>query len=77
MDYRPGVRARQHAYALTESWDCTNWLSSALLECSETAKLDRFWLEFSAVILSAGGAENDESLEVFGRPEGVHSQAGR
>ena len=45
--------------------------------CSETAKLDRFWLEFSAVILSAGGAENDESLEVFGRPEGVHSQAGR
>ena len=28
------------------------------------------------MIRSAGGAENDESLEVFGRSEGVHSQAG-
>src|ERR1043165_9123676 len=54
-------------YGMSGSWD----------RCSETAKLDRFWLEFSAVILSAGGAENDESLEVFGRPERVHSQAGR
>jgi len=45
--------------------------------CSETAKLDRFWLEFSAVIPWLGGAESDEGIEVFGRPEGVHSQAGR
>jgi len=44
--------------------------------CSETAKLDRFWLEFSAVIPWLGAAENDEGLEVFGRPEGVYSQAG-
>jgi hypothetical protein len=45
--------------------------------CSETAKLDRFWLEFSAVIPWLGGAESDEGIEVFGRPEGVHSQTGR
>jgi hypothetical protein len=46
------------------------------LDCSEAAKLDRFWLEFSAVIPRLGGAESDESLEIFGRPEGVYSQAG-
>ena len=41
--------------------------------CSEAANLDRFWLEFSALIPWLGGAESDEGLEVFGRPEGVHS----
>ncbi len=44
-------------------------------DCSEAAKLDRFWLEFSVVIPRLGGAESDEGLEFFGRPEGVHSQA--
>src|ERR1700730_7081 len=38
----------------------------------ETSKLDRFWLEFSALIPWLGGAESDEGLEVFGRPEGVY-----
>jgi putative transposase len=33
------------------------FLESALQICSETAKLDRFWLEFSAVIPWLGGAE--------------------
>jgi hypothetical protein len=28
------------------------------------------------VIPRLGGAENDEGLEVFGRPEGVYSEAG-
>ena len=46
------------------------------LLCSEAAKLDRFWLEFSVVIPRLGGAESDEGLEIFGRPEGVYSQAG-
>jgi len=50
--------------------------SSAPQMCSETAKLDRFWVEFSAVIPRLGGAESDEGLEVFGRPEGVYSQTG-
>ena len=43
--------------------------------CSETAKLDRFWLESSALIPWLGGAQRDEGIEVFGRPEGVYSQA--
>jgi hypothetical protein len=43
--------------------------------CSEAGKLDRFWVEFSAVIPRLGGAESDEGFAVFGRPEGVHSQA--
>ena len=43
--------------------------------CSEPTKLDRFWLEFSAPIPWLGGAESDEGLEIFGRPEGVYSQA--
>ena len=46
------------------------------LRCSEPRKLDRFWLEFSAVIPRLGGAESDESIEIFGCPEGVHSEAG-
>src|SRR5580704_2831552 len=41
----------------------------------ETSKLDRFRLEFSALIPWLGGAESDEGLEVFGRPEGVYSEA--
>jgi len=41
MDYRPGVRARQHAYALTESWDCTNWLSSVGLRGPEALQHDQ------------------------------------
>ena len=44
--------------------------------CSEPTKLDRFWLEFSAVIPWLGGAKNDEGLEVFEHPEGVHPEAG-
>jgi hypothetical protein len=43
--------------------------------CSEAAKLDRFWLESSALIPWLGGAQRDEGIEVFGRPEGVYSQA--
>ena len=50
------------------------WLQKAY--CSETLKLDRFWREFSAVIAWLGGAEIDEGLEVFGRPEGVHPEQG-
>ena len=34
-----------------------------------------FWPEFSALFPWLGGAESDEGLEVFGRPEGVHSEA--
>jgi len=45
--------------------------------CSETGKLDRFWLEFSAVIPWLGGAESNEGIEVFGGAEGVPSQARR
>jgi hypothetical protein len=41
--------------------------------CSEAGILDRFWLEFSAVIPRLGGAESNEGIEIFGRPEGVHS----
>jgi hypothetical protein len=33
--------------------------------CSEPRKLDRFWLEFSAVIPRLGGAESDEGLSRF------------
>ncbi len=40
-----------------------------VVHCSEPAKLDRFWLEFSAAIPRLGGAESDEGIEVFGRPE--------
>jgi hypothetical protein len=43
--------------------------------CSGAGILDRFWLEFSAVIPWLGGAESDEGLEVFGRAEGVYSEA--
>ena len=50
-------------------------LRQQLIVRSEPLKLDRFWLEFSAVIPWLGGADNDEGIEVFGRPEGVHSQA--
>src|ERR1700689_856096 len=32
--------------------------------CSEAAKLDRFWVEFSAVIPRLGGAESDEGFAV-------------
>jgi hypothetical protein len=56
------------------------WMMKTLViceKCSEAAKLDRFWLEFSAVIPWLGEAESDEGIEVFGRPEGIHSQTGR
>jgi putative transposase len=46
-------------------------------KCSEPGILDRFWLEFSVVIPWLGGAENDEGVEVFGCPEGIHTEAGR
>src|ERR1700720_2621126 len=45
-------------------------------QCSEPRKLDRFWLEFSAVIPWLGGAESDDGLEVFGRPVGVDLKQG-
>jgi hypothetical protein len=37
---------------------------------------DRFWLELSAPIPWLGGAESDEGIEIFGRSEGAHSEAG-
>jgi hypothetical protein len=39
-------------------------LINLLRTCSETAKLDRFWVEFSAVIPWLGGAESDEGIEI-------------
>jgi hypothetical protein len=33
--------------------------------CSEAAKLDRFWLESSALIPWLGGAESDEGRKAF------------
>ena len=36
--------------------------------CSEAAKLDRFWLEFSAPIPRLGGAESDEGIDDFRTP---------
>jgi hypothetical protein len=45
--------------------------------CSEAGILDRFWVEFSAVIPRLGGAESSDGLEVFGRPQGVHSASAR
>jgi putative transposase len=44
--------------------------------CSEAGILDRFWLEFSAVIPWLGGAESDEGIEVFRSAKSVHSQTG-
>jgi hypothetical protein len=44
-------------------------------KCSKAAKLDRFWLEYSAPIPRLGGAQNDEDFEVLGCPEGIHSEA--
>lgn len=44
--------------------------------CSEAAKPDRFWSESSAPIPRLGGAEIDEGITVFGRPESIHSKQG-
>jgi len=45
--------------------------------CSDPQKLDRSELEFSAVFFRLGeGAESHEGIEVFGRAEGVHTEAG-
>ena len=64
---------------LTYSGSLSGWRYSSLSEitaanvsqlCSEAGMPDRFWLEFSAVIPWLGGAESDEGLEIFGRPEG-------
>jgi hypothetical protein len=41
-----------------------------------TAKLIVFCWSFPLDFFNWGGAENDEGSEVFGRPEGVHSQVG-
>ena len=39
--------------------------------------MDHFWLEFCAAESPRlGRAEDDESLKILGRPEGVHSEAG-
>jgi hypothetical protein len=38
---------------------------------AEAGILDRFWLEFFRGDFLAGGAESDEGIEVFGRPEGA------
>jgi putative transposase len=61
-------RSLPHTRAVLDVW-------RADYKCSEPAKLDRFWLESSASIPRLGGAESDEGLEVFGRPEGVHFEA--
>ena len=46
-------------------------------ECSDPSKLDRLRLEFSATIPWLGEERNcNEGIEVFGRAEGVHHQAG-
>ena len=47
-----------------------------MLDWSEPRKSDRFWVEFSAYVPRLGGAEDDEAITVFGRPEGVHSETG-
>jgi len=46
---------------------CQQWGRVQLLlrRCSETAKRDRFWLEFSALIPWLRGADSDEGIEVF------------
>ena len=38
--------------------------------------MDHFYLEFSDLIPRLGGAEDDESLEVLGRTEGIYFEAG-
>ena len=49
---------------------------AAVLICSP--KTGPFRVRVFRVIFPwLGGAEDDESLEVFGRPKGVHSPAGR
>ncbi|BDW99189.1 hypothetical protein MACH15_09420 [Maricaulis maris] len=44
--------------------------------CSAPRKLDRFSLEFPVVWNLAGRRQKDASIEVHGRAEGVHYQAG-
>jgi hypothetical protein len=44
------ARASLHEKSFTQAW----WRQA---RCSETANLDRFWLEFSVVIPGVGGAE--------------------
>ena len=49
---------------------------SKLWRCSAPRKLDRFSLEFPVVWNLAGRRQKDASIEVHGRAEGVHYQAG-
>lgn len=46
-------------------------------ECSAPKKLDRFGLEFPVFWNLAGRRQKDAGIEVHGRAEGVHYQAGR
>ena len=45
--------------------------------CSAPKELDRSELEFSALFSLAGRSGRHESIEVHGRPEGVHFETGR
>jgi hypothetical protein len=49
---------------------------SALPSIGEGATEYITWLEFSAPMPWLGGAESDQGIEIFGRSEGVHSEAG-
>jgi hypothetical protein len=57
-----------------ESWEA---VGSVTPVCSAPNKLDHSELEFSAVASLAGRSGRHEGIEVHGRPEGVHPEAGR
>jgi hypothetical protein len=59
---------QEFRHSITEVLDVT-W--------SETAKLDRFWVEFFAPIPQLGGAKNDEGLKVFGRQKAFILKRGK
>lgn len=49
-------------HCLLNDLNLSNWTSS--------------WLEFRCIFLVGKGTEDDEGIAVFGRPEGVHFEAG-
>lgn len=73
----------RYRHEFASAWDNDKYRtmetdSGTMANYSDPLKLDRFWLEFSACdSLPGNGAESDESIEVFGRAEGVHHQARR
>ena len=82
----PNYNRYRYLFPTAPNWDLTKkslaqssmrfkYSIAAVTKSSEPTKLDRFWLEFSAPIPWLGGAESDEGLEVFGRPEGVYFEA--